>query len=304
MIIYVESEDYNITTVRILEEMDRVERGLNTNRDDNGQNDDIIYALSISTVVKEVNSSAGRVISSFGSGIATAIGNEELAESINATLSQNEDFLGNYDIPDEQQRVDQILDEMPQNALDKLVRDVGRDSNGDGIKEAEKAGYWNRAVIIIGVADDIDRDGDGVADSSVSELIERTQGIISEIANENNWNSDESECIEDANSTDGERCLNLKMTLTGPVPLTNAVTEESFKLFWQVFPVGGIAVALSLFFFHCDLLQTGRIRFVQGVKVVIISGLPTLCSVFITMGVIGFTNYEVTMTVIIVGPIV
>jgi len=304
MIIYVESEDYNITTVRILEEMDRVERGLNTVRDDNGQNDDIIYALSISTVVKEVNSSAGRVISSFGSGIATAIGNEELAESINATLAQNEDFIGNYDIPDEQQRVDQILDEMPQNALDKLVRDVGRDYNNDGIKEAEKAGYWNRAVIIIGVADGIDRDGDGEADSSVAELIQRTQGIITDVARENNWNSDESDCIQDANSTDGERCLNLKMTLTGPVPLTNAVTEESFKLFWKVFPIGGIAVALSLFFFHCDLLQTGRIRFVQGVKVVIISGLPTLCSVFITMGIIGFTNYEVTMTVIIVGPIV
>ena len=54
-------------------------------------------------------------------------------------LAQNEDFIGNYDIPDEQQRVDQILDEMPQNALDKLVRDVGRDYNNDGIKEAEKA---------------------------------------------------------------------------------------------------------------------------------------------------------------------
>ena len=92
MIIYVESEDYNITTVRILEEMDRVERGLNTVRDDNGENDDIIYALSISTVVKEVNSSAGRVISSFGSGIATAIGNEDLAESINATLGTKRRF--------------------------------------------------------------------------------------------------------------------------------------------------------------------------------------------------------------------
>ena len=92
-------------------------------------------------------------------------------------LAQNEDFIGNYDIPDEQQRVDQILDEMPQNALDKLVRDVGRDYNNDGIKEAEKAGYWNRAVIIIGVADGIDRDGDGEADSSVAELIQRTQGL-------------------------------------------------------------------------------------------------------------------------------
>ena len=37
---------------------------------------------------------------------------------------------------------------------------------------------------------------------------------------------------------------------------------------------------------------------------VIISGLPTLCSVWITLGMIGLTDYEVTMTVIIVGPIV
>ena len=59
-----------------------------------------------------------------------------------------------------------------------------------------------------------------------------------------------------------------------------------------------------LFLFHCDLLQTGRIRFVQGVKVVIISGLPTLCAVWVTLGLIGLTDYEVTMTVILVGPIV
>ena len=41
----------------------------------------------------------------------------------------------------------------------------------------------------------------------------------------------------------------------------------------------------------------------QGIKVLIISGLPTLCSVFWTLGIIGWTGYEVTMTVIIVGPI-
>ena len=43
-----------------------------------------------------------------------------------------------------------------------------------------------------------------------------------------------------------------------PAPLTNAVTEESFKLFWQVFPVGVVIVAAMLFLFHCDLLQTGE----------------------------------------------
>ena len=36
---------------------------------------------------------------------------------------------------------------------------------------------------------------------------------------------------------------------------------------------------------------------------VTIAGLPTLCSVFWTLGIIGWLDYEVTMTVIIVGPI-
>ena len=99
--------------------------------------------------------------------------------------------------------------------------------------------------------------------------------------------------------------LNLTMTLTGPVPITNAVTEFSFKLFWEIFPTAIVLVALGLFVFHSDLLQTGitGIRPIQGIKVVIIAGLPTLCAVFWTLGLIGWTNYEVTMTVIIVGPI-
>jgi predicted RND superfamily exporter protein len=95
------------------------------------------------------------------------------------------------------------------------------------------------------------------------------------------------------------------MTLTGAVPITNAVTEFSFVLFWDIFPNACVLVALGLFVFHSDILQGGLngIRPLQGLKVVIIAGLPTLCAVFWTLGIIGWTNYEVTMTVIIVGPI-
>jgi len=66
-----------------------------------------------------------------------------------------------------------------------------------------------------------------------------------------------------------------------------------------------VLVAMGLFVFHSDLLQAGitGIRPIQGIKVVIIAGLPTLCAVFWTLGIIGWTGYEVTMTVIIVGPI-
>ena len=182
--------------------------------------------------------------------------------------------------------VDQILQEMPQNALDKLVRNIG---SGNEIK----TNYgWSRAVIIIGISDD-------TGNKTIGDIVSETQGTIDQISLDNNWGSPDS---EGCGTDHGSLCL--RMTLTGPAPLTNAVTEESFKLFWQVFPVGVVIVAAMLFLFHCDLLQTGRIRFVQGVKVVIISGLPTLCAVWVTLGLIGLTDYEVTMTVILVGPIV
>ena len=286
MVIYVESYNYNVTQINILDQIDKVERVINNQTNDGGADDNVIYVLSISTVVKEVNSSGGRVIKAFFSGLAEATGNEQLSDEINETIDAQSDLIGNYAIPDEQQRVDQILQEMPQNALDKLVRDVGTATE-------ERAFRWNRAVIIIGIADD-------TGDKTVGDIVSETQGKINEVASNNNWGTPDSQgkCDEEGNP------LCLRMTLTGPAPLTNAVTEESFKLFWEVFPVGVVIVAFMLFIFHCDLLQTGRIRFVQGVKVVIISGLPTLCAVWVTLGLIGLLDYEVTMTVILVGPIV
>ena len=282
MIIFGESEAVNVTTIPILKQIDAMESAMNSNRNDGGEFDDIIYVLSISAVIKEVNSSAVRVAKAFASGVAASTGQEEFSEEINETIESQKDILGNYAIPDEQGRVDQILDEMPQNALDKLVRDVGRE-------EAEKAFYWNRAVIIMGISSDAD----------VAEMIEKTQREIDYLSSINN-----NICPDEPEKETDWECLQLKMALTGPAPITNAVTEESFNLFWDVFPVGVFLVAITLFLFHCDLLQTGRFRFVQGIKVLIISGLPTLCSVFLTMGIIGWSNYEVTMTVIIVGPIV
>ena len=279
MVIYVESEDLNITHLTILDQIDKVERDLNWAMNDGGVEDNVIYVLSISTVIKEVNSSGGRVIKAFVSGLADSFDID--SDEINETIDAQSDIIGNYAIPDEQERVDQILQEMPQNALDKLVRDVGRDKDGDGIKEAEFAFFWNRGVIIIGISDDIS------GNMTIGDIVHDTQDRIDRIAEDEEWENN-----------------NLTMTLTGPAPLTNAVTEESFKLFWKVFPKGVAAVALGLFIFHCDLLQTGRVRWVQGIKVVIIAGLPTLCAVWVTLGIIGFTNYEVTMTVILVGPII
>jgi hypothetical protein len=111
-------------------------------------NHEIIYVLSISAVIKEVNSSAGRVAKAFTSGLGTALGQDELAEQFNEIIDEQQDILGNYAIPDDQPRVDQILGEMPQNALDKLVRDVF-DSGAEQNLDSSGVPQWNRAVIIM-----------------------------------------------------------------------------------------------------------------------------------------------------------
>ena len=292
MIIYIKSPDKPIDDRRILQEMSYVESRLNPRLSD--PTDDIIYALSLSTVVKEVNSSIPRVQDALVDQLVAEVcpQNDEncVGNAVGALAKDVLDFgdpiWGNYSIPS-QATVDIIVEEMyedngdPSPGLDKLARDI----DGDG--------FLDRAVIIIGVDET----------KTAKEVIEKTQGILDNISKE----SRPCEYDEQGNPDGPNMCdwddLGLKMTLTGPVPITNAVTEFSFKLFWQIFPIAIVLVAIGLFVFHSDVLQTGSWRPVQGFKVVIIAGLPTLCSVFWTLGIMGYTGYEVTMTVIIVGPI-
>jgi hypothetical protein len=56
MVIYIESNSNNITDQRILQEISYVEKKINPFVSDN-ESDDVIYILSISTVLKEINSS-------------------------------------------------------------------------------------------------------------------------------------------------------------------------------------------------------------------------------------------------------
>ncbi len=312
MIIYVESGSRNITDQRILQEISYVENQLNPYLSDS-VNDDVIYILSLSTVIKEVNSSAPRVREAFLTelfelGCAQSGGEQcatrDFGQQVNDILKETDDqFGGSYEIPS-QTTIDLIVEQMyeededgnqvPSAGLDKLARDVcttgERNCGGPDNK-------LDRAIMAVAVSDKVE----------AKDLIAKTQAQLDRFSKEERYCEDvDEDGVPDPSSgicTWDE--LNLTMTLTGPVPITNAVTEFSFKLFWEIFPTAIVLVALGLFVFHSDLLQTGitGIRPIQGIKVVIIAGLPTLCAVFWTLGLIGWTNYEVTMTVIIVGPI-
>ena len=304
MVVYIEStKGNNITNQRILQEISYVERLLNPQLSDDS--DDVIYILSLSTVLKEVNSSAPRIREA----VVTEVGelgcsndpddncpSREFAKELNEAFAlTDEQFGGSYEIPS-QTTIDLVIGEMytdegqPSAGMNKLARDI------EGAEDGGPDGVLDRAIMAIAVTED----------RPAKEIIADTQEILDAISKleracefEDNGEPDESEGMctwED---------LGLSMVLTGPVPITNAVTEFSFKLFWDIFPNAVVLVAIGLFIFHSDLLQAGitGMRPLQGFKVVVIAGLPTLCAVFWTLGLIGATNYEVTMTVIIVGPI-
>lgn len=303
MVVYIESENENITNVRILQEISYVENLLNPYLSDDS--DDVIYILSLSTVLKEVNSSAPRIREAIVTelGELGCVSDDPTEDCLTRTLAQqtndalavsDEELGGTYEIPS-QTTIDLVVGEMyesdgsPSAGLNKLARDIS------GAEDGGPDGLLDRAIMAVAVTEN----------RPAKDIIAETQEVLDNIAQTKR----PCEFNQDGGPADNRLCdwddLGLSMTLTGPVPITNAVTEFSFRLFWDIFPNAVVLVAIGLFVFHSDLMQAGLtgIRPIQGIKVVIIAGLPTLCAVFWTLGLIGATNYEVTMTVIIVGPI-
>ena len=171
MIIYVESGSRNITDKRIMMEMSYVESQLNPYLSDS-VNDDVIYILSLSTVIKEVNSSAPRVREAFltelfelGCAQSSEDGctSRDFGQQVNDILEQTDDqFGGSYEIPS-QATIDLIIDQMYEEdadggkiasaGLDKLARDVcttgERNCGGPD-------GQLDRAIMAVAVSDKIE----------------------------------------------------------------------------------------------------------------------------------------------------
>ena len=304
MVVYIEStKGNNITNQRILQEISYVERLLNPQLSDDS--DDVIYILSLSTVLKEVNSSAPRIREA----IVTELGelgcsndpddncpSRDLAEELNGAFALTDEQLGgSYEIPS-QTTIDLVIGEMyddngqPSAGMNKLARDI------DGGENGGPDGVLDRAIMAIAVTED----------RPAKEIIADTQEVLDSIAKleracefEDNGEPDESEGMctwED---------LGLSMVLTGPVPITNAVTVNFRSSSLGNLPERRCFGGHRVVHFPLGLLQAGitGMRPLQGFKVVVIAGLPTLCAVFWTLGLIGATNCESTMTVIIVGPI-
>jgi len=120
----------NITFVPTLKEISLLERTIDpygqttdlaTYQADRGENDDIIFTLSISTLIKEFNSTNARFIEASEGKIFGGLSIEENDDdAVNET--------GTYAIPDDQDRVDQIF-----SSTSSALQNFAIDTNDDGI---------------------------------------------------------------------------------------------------------------------------------------------------------------------------
>jgi len=141
-------KDYNITSQEILHEISWIEgdderrapgikqNGLDWDKEDHGKKDGVLWIISIAQIIKEINSSDGR----FNSAMCENPGERLTAQLIDCGPSQQVPVLkgGLYAIPDEQERIDEIVNQS-NGSLDALAKDT----NGDGV--------WDTTAVLVGM---------------------------------------------------------------------------------------------------------------------------------------------------------
>jgi predicted RND superfamily exporter protein len=244
----------NITDKAVLGEISAVEEAMDHEKDDYGEQDDITFVLSISSLIKEINVAPKNI-------------EEALEQEFGVDIPL--DVPGEYKIPDNQEDIDRIVGQIPDDTLRLLVKDT----NDDGI--------WDSAGVIIGVHQDADQE----------EVMDRLYKLIDRYYIDNrvekgDFNSKD-KWWERINATE----IHCAMTPTGPVPMTEALTARTYQEFSIVLPAALLLICAMLIFLH------------RTPKIVIISGVPIFCSLVITLGIMGLTGWVLSPQVILVAPI-
>ncbi|MEE9151161.1 MAG: MMPL family transporter [Thermoplasmata archaeon] len=244
----------NITDKAVLDEISGIEMALDFNMEDSGAEDEISFVLSISTLIKELNAAP-----------------KSIKKAVSEELGVPEgpiDPPGEYAIPEEQEDIDRIVEQIPEDTKRLLVIDT----NDDGI--------WDSAGIIMGVRSE-----------DQEKLMRKVYDVIKPHyidmrVEKSNYNSKDEWWVRIE-----EGKVHSAMTPTGPVPMTEALTERTYQEFSMVLPLAFGLICGMLVILH------------RTPKIVLISGIPILCSLAITLGLMGLTGWLLSPQVILVAPI-
>ena len=237
----------NITNPIILNELSYVEETIDPNKGDRGEEDDIIYCLSISTLIKELNSTPPRLYNAtiknmaevFDQYFGYAPPEEELRQYVNI------DPVGEYSIPDNQNQIDAYVNNLDKALIDKLVRDT----NGNGI--------WDTAIILMGVVEEL---GD-----NPKPIIALAEKVVSE------------------RPQTGQTTM---FTVTGSLPLTDWATDIAFYYYGILMPLAITFLVLAILYFHRSMKAVFIAGIPTGASVVWIYGVLAMFDVIVTPTII------------------
>ena len=143
--------DYNITSMSILHEISWIEgddewrapgikqNGLDWDKEDHGKNDGVLWIISIAQVIKEVNSSNVRFNEAMCRHVAENRTDDLFFGNYCTPIGDNNGFgRGLYAIPDQQERIDEIV-----NQSNGSLGALAKDTNGDGV--------WDTTAVLVGM---------------------------------------------------------------------------------------------------------------------------------------------------------
>lgn len=299
----------DITDVAILKQMSFLEgdddnkaegryaRGIDWSKDDRGREDGVVWILSVAQLVKESNSASGRF----------ACATERYAVPFTSTQEcpvAGQDPREDYVIPDNQEEVDNIIDNLG-SALESLVVDT----NGDNINDT--------AVVVMGIrfemqGTDIDErtepSGDVIQDHKAFLL--HLRSVLDDCADNpairqayDNPDSDpynDALCARDyanlrLSSMNEERWQDLPtrqaITITGLTPVVHDISDAVYDALEEMLPLSLAFVCITMIVLH------------RNPKVLIICGTPIVMSLAVTFGSTVLLNIMLTPMIIAAGPI-
>jgi len=256
----------NITDREVLEEISSVEGddfypGSDWARGDSGERDWIEYILSLPALIKEINSSTPRMTDVLQEELAT-----ELYEMFGSEVNVSDDdsymsVQGKFSIPD-QQRVDQIISNIPNDVLEGFCADT----NDDGI--------WD---ITYGMMGCLEETPDEEERDFIDQVIQDRRTAQPEDA-------------VDPYFQDSNGPHHTTMVQTGLIAIMIDITEEANDQLMETMPIAAGLVCLVMLVSH------------RSWKVFFIAGIPLVCTLFWTFGIITLTNIELSPLILAAMP--
>ena len=255
---WIEGDDNNI-------EGDSTGRGIDYDKNDRGKNDGVLWILSGTQVIKEINSADGR----FNQSICTHGLNTRIPVQFDCSLLPEG---GAYAIPD-QQRIDQIIEES-NGGLDVFFKDTNdmdftKDTDGDGnyTNDMDGDGIWDTTAIIVGMHHNPSVTGDF---ADFSELLNHFQAVI--------------------DAKPGQY-RNTDMTVTGLPKVLEDISDEIYEDLMMILPFSVLFTIAIITALH------------RSWKVVVITGTPILMAIALTFGISVIVDITLTPMIIATFPI-